>query len=73
MPYLQLDVNGTYPSERKRRLAAKMCESYAAMMAVDIRRISVAIRECGDGAIWRMVDGEQRFTDEADGPAVDVR
>ena len=29
-----------------------MCETYAAAMAVDIRRISVAIRECGDGAVW---------------------
>ncbi len=58
MPYLQLDVNGTYPLEHKRRLAARMCETYAAAMAVDIRRISVAIRECGDGTVWRMVDGE---------------
>ena len=59
MPYLQLDVNGTYPLERKRRLAARMCETYAAAMAVDIRRISVAIRVGGDGAVWRMVNGEQ--------------
>jgi hypothetical protein len=58
MPYLQLDVNGTYPLESKRRLAARMCETYAAAMAVDIRRISIAIRECGDDAVWRMVDGE---------------
>jgi len=34
-----------------------MCESYARMMQVDIRRISVAIRECGDGAVWRITDG----------------
>jgi len=58
MPYLQLDVNGTHPADAKRRLAARMCEHYAAMMVVDIRRISVAIRECGDGAVWRTVDGE---------------
>ena len=58
MPYLQLDVNGTHAPDAKARLAARMCGHYAAMMAVDIRRISVAIRECGDGAVWRHVDGE---------------
>lgn len=57
MPYLQLDVNGTHPAATKQRLARRMCESYARMMQVDIRRISVAIRECGDGAVWRIPDG----------------
>ncbi len=54
MPYLQLDVNEHYPSSVKRTLAAAMCETYARMMSVDIRRISVAIRELGDGGIWRI-------------------
>ena len=58
MPYLQLDVNGTYPPDDKRRLARRMAERYAATMSVDIRRISIAIRECGDAALWRLVDGE---------------
>ncbi len=58
MPYLQLDVNGHHAVEDKRRLAKRMAEDYASMMAVDIRRVSVAIRECGDGAVWRTVDGE---------------
>jgi hypothetical protein len=58
MPYLQLDVNGRFPADVKRRLAQRMADDYAAMMSVDIRRISVAIRECGDGAVWRVVDGE---------------
>ncbi len=57
MPYLQLDVNGTYPAEAKQRLAATLCETYASMMKVDIRRISVAIREVGGGGVWRMIDG----------------
>ena len=57
MPYLQLDVNGQYPSEAKARLAQLVCETYASMMSVDIRRISVAVRECGDGGVWRMIDG----------------
>ena len=58
MPYLQLDVNDSYPVELKQRLAKKMCTTYADMMTVDIRRISVAIREVGQGGVWRTVDGE---------------
>ena len=54
MPYLQLDVNEHYPVENKKRLAAKMSETYAQMMSVDIRRISVAIRELGEGSVWRI-------------------
>lgn len=58
MPYLQLDVNGRYPADQKKALARKLCDSYAALMKVDIRRISIAIRECGDGGVWRTIDGE---------------
>ncbi|MFJ5295459.1 hypothetical protein ACIQAL_02825 [Pseudomonas sp. NPDC088368] len=58
MPYLQLDVNGTFPVEKKKQLAHEMCKTYSAMMTVDILRISVAIRETGDGGVWRTVDGE---------------
>lgn len=54
MPYLQLDTNGHYAVEQKRRLAASLSETYARMMSVDIRRISVAIRELGDGGVWRI-------------------
>jgi phenylpyruvate tautomerase PptA (4-oxalocrotonate tautomerase family) len=57
MPYLQLDVNGTHAKAAKQRLARRICESYARMMRVDIRRVSVAIRECGDAAVWRIRDG----------------
>ena len=56
MPYLQLDVNEHYAPNVKKALAAAMCETYARMMSVDIRRISVAIRELGDGGIWRIPD-----------------
>ena len=56
MPYLQLDVTGQYSSDDKRRLAARMSETYAEMMSVDIRRISVAIRELGEGGVWRIVE-----------------
>lgn len=56
MPYLQLDVNGHYSVAVKKRLAAELSETYAKMMSVDIRRISVAVRELGDGGVWRIPD-----------------
>lgn len=56
MPYLQLDTTGHYSAEDKKRLAAAMCETYARMMSVDIRRISVAIRELGHGGLWRIAE-----------------
>lgn len=56
MPYLQLDVNGHYATVVKERLARRLSETYARMMTVDIRRISVAIREAGEGGVWRMVE-----------------
>ncbi|MDO9404428.1 MAG: tautomerase [Polaromonas sp.] len=58
MPYLQLDVNGSHALVDKKRLAKQLCETYAEMMSVDIRRISIAIREVGEGGVWRTVDGE---------------
>ena len=58
MPYLQLDVNGHYPPDEKKRLAATLCATYARIMKVDIRRVTIAIREVGDGGIWRTVEGE---------------
>jgi hypothetical protein len=58
VPYLQLDVNGHYPAAIKQRLAERMSRTYAEMMSVDIRRISVAVRELGDGGVWRMPDAE---------------
>ncbi|MFM9921788.1 tautomerase [Variovorax sp. H27-G14] len=58
MPYLQLDVNGHHPVADKKRLAKQLGETYARLMSVDIRRISIAIREVGEGGVWRMVDGE---------------
>lgn len=58
MPYLQLDVNGRHAVHTKRQLARRLCETYARLMSVDVRRVSVAIRESGEGSLWRMVDGE---------------
>lgn len=56
MPYLQLDVIGPHTPADKKLLARRMSETYAAMMSVDIRRISVAIRELGEGGVWRVVE-----------------
>jgi len=56
MPYLQLDVNGHFPASDKKQLAAKLGATYSRMMSVDIRRITVAIRELGDGGVWRIPD-----------------
>lgn len=58
MPYLQLDVNDSYPVDVKQALAKKMSITYADLMTVDIRRISIAIREVGQGGVWRMVDSD---------------
>jgi hypothetical protein len=55
VPYLQLDVCGHYPVDLKRHLACKMSKTYADMMRVDIRRISIAIRELGEGGVWRTI------------------
>ena len=54
MPYLQLDVNDNYSVEDKKRLAKAMSETYSTIMSVDIRRVSVAIRELGQGGVWRI-------------------
>ncbi|AMV48746.1 tautomerase family protein [Paraburkholderia caribensis] len=62
MPYLQLDVTDHYSVEDKRRLALKMSETYARMMSVDIRRISVAIRELGNGGVWRIPEAGEEPT-----------
>jgi phenylpyruvate tautomerase PptA (4-oxalocrotonate tautomerase family) len=56
MPYLQLDVNDHYTVSDKKRLAARLSETYSRIMSVDIRRITVAIRELGEGGVWRIPD-----------------
>ena len=58
MPYLQLDVNGHYPVEVKQRLAQTLSATYADLMSLDLRRISIAIRELGEGGVWRMIDDQ---------------
>jgi phenylpyruvate tautomerase PptA (4-oxalocrotonate tautomerase family) len=58
MPYLQLDVNEHYPTATKQLLAERLSRTYSSMMSVDIRRITVAIRELGEGGVWRITEQE---------------
>lgn len=58
MPYLQLDVSGSYAPNVKRQLAKQMGEIYALKMQADVNRISVAIRELTPSGLWRCTPGE---------------
>ena len=58
MPYLQLDVSGSYTPTLKRRLAKQLGEIYAVKMQADVNRISVAIRELTPGGLWRCTASE---------------
>lgn len=53
MPYLQLDVNDHYPVATKQLLAQRMGALYASIMKADVNRITITIRELGEGAVWR--------------------
>jgi len=57
MPYLQLDTPFKHTAEQKRRLAMRLGEIYSTKMTSNINRLSVAIRELGDGGLWRCGDG----------------
>ncbi len=58
MPYLQLDIPRTYSVEVKRDLARDLGETYSTMMQIEIKRISVAIRELTEGGLWRCAEEE---------------
>lgn len=58
MPYLQLDVSGSYSPDAKRRLAKRLGEIYALKMQADVSRVSVAIRELIPGGLWRCTAGD---------------
>lgn len=53
MPYLQLDTPFAHSPETKQRLAKRLGEIYARQMHADPARVSVAIRELGEGGLWR--------------------
>jgi phenylpyruvate tautomerase PptA (4-oxalocrotonate tautomerase family) len=58
MPYLQLDLQTRHPVTEKQRLAKRLGEIYADLMQADVKRITVAIRELGEGGVWRCSEGE---------------
>jgi len=58
MPYLQLEVIRNYPYETKKLLAKRIGETYAKIMNADPNRITIGIRELGEGSIWRCSDGD---------------
>jgi len=60
MPYLQLDTPFSYPVDVKQRLARRLGEIYSQMMNSNINRLTVAIRELGEGGIWRCGEGDPR-------------
>jgi len=53
MPYLQIEVQKSYPIETKKRLAKELGAAYAEIMEAAVERVTVTIRELGEGAIWR--------------------
>jgi phenylpyruvate tautomerase PptA (4-oxalocrotonate tautomerase family) len=53
MPYLQIEVIRNYPVETKRLLAKAIGAAYSRIMQASPDRITVVIRELGEGAIWR--------------------
>lgn len=60
MPYLQLDTPFSHSVEVKQRLAKRLGEIYARQMGTNTNRITIAIRELGQGGVWRCGDGEPR-------------
>ena len=60
MPYLQLDTPYSHSTKVKQRLAKRLGDIYALQMGANVNRITIAIRELGDGGIWRCGDGEPR-------------
>ena len=53
MPYLQLDTSFPLSVDVKRRLAKRLGEIYSQTMSSNINRLTVAIRELGEGSVWR--------------------
>lgn len=58
MPYLQLDTPKKYGVAEKQALAKRMGEIYSNVMQISPNIISVAIREIGEGGLWRCSDGD---------------
>ena len=63
MPYLHLDLPGTYPIEVKRELAARLCKLYAEVMETQLWRPNVGIAELGEHNLYHLgPDGLEPIT-----------
>ena len=58
MPSLQLDVPVTYDLETKRALARRLGATYADVMQFRPDLVTVAIRDLGEGGVWRCSQDE---------------
>lgn len=56
MPYIQIEVNNHYSSSKKQILAKRIGEEYAQIMQADVKRVTVTIRELGEGSVWRCTE-----------------
>ena len=78
MPYLQLEVTRTYPTATKQHLSREMGRIYATIMHADIKRVTISIRELGEGGVWRCSEGEPSIAailmcDVREGRTKDIR
>ena len=63
MPYLHLDLPGTYPVEVKRELATRLCKLYADVMETQLWRPNVGIAELGEHNLYHLgPDGLEPIT-----------
>src|SRR6202521_3710750 len=63
MPYLHLDLPGTYPVQVKRELATRLCELYAEVMETQLWRPNVGIAELGKDNLYHLgSDGLEPIT-----------
>src|SRR5262252_5526564 len=63
MPYLHLDLPGTYPVEVKRELATRLCKLYAEVMETQLWRPNVGIAELGRDNLYHLAsDGLEPIT-----------
>lgn len=60
MPYIQLDVTQNYPVTTKKEVAKRIGIIFSRIMQANVNRVTVSIRELGEGGVWRCTDEEPR-------------
>ena len=60
MPYIQLDITKKYPVTTKQQLAKRVGDIFSSLMQANVNRVTVTIRELGEGSVWRCTDDEPR-------------